>query len=93
MAEENINELRENLLSSLGSMVTPAPIDGTEDFTLMEWELVAQVREAKDYHFYLADRAFVGFMDVAMDERRRQIKNARALDRLTDTARGEEFWR
>lgn len=90
--QDSIEALRESMLASLGSMVATQP-DGTEDFNPMESELVTQVREWIHYRSIAGDRHFGDMLTVATLERKRQIRNARALDRFADTVKGEEFWR
>ncbi len=92
-SKENIDALRENLLASLGDHVTITPVDGADDFNTMEEELVTQVLEVVDYNRGAADRRFAQTLQVATEERRRQIRNARALDRIAGTVNIEEFWR
>lgn len=91
-AQLSIEARLESMRSSLGSMIATQR-DGTEDFNAMESELVTQIREWIHYRSVAGDRHFGDMLTVATLERKRQIRNARALDRFADTAKGEGFWR
>ncbi len=105
-SKENIDALRENLLASLRPFCADpeAAVEHLErrwaerdeqeqDFSPIEAEFIRQSCALYDRYRASKDMEFFSAVSVEAAERRRQIRNARALDRIAGTVNLEEFWR
>lgn len=93
--EEDQNELsqmRETMLSSLGAMVQPAR-DPADDLAPIEAEMVVQMTILVNWEHESADRKFARALAVEVEESGRRIRNARQLDQITNTLRDPKVWR
>lgn len=91
--DEDLQPLRESMLESLGAMVPAESLDTARDFNPTEELLVNSVRLLSDQRSSIFDNVFCQELLIETENRRRQIRNARAIDRMANTLHNPELWR
>jgi len=91
--EQGLSELRENMLESLRTMQSDAAGEAVADFTPIEEAFVGHARRNADRKHDRADQALSEALTVEAEERKRQIKNSRAIGNMNRTLGDPEKWR